>query len=131
MSEVPTARHLFERFQDCAVRKDWQAFGDLFAEDGTMEFPFLPPEVASRYEGRAAIRAKARQAWGHHRFSGRRSAAWWPRRGPTRASSSRSTRCGGRSRHPTSPSASLRRSSYVPAPASLCRCASTWTPLPS
>ena len=64
MSEVATARHLFERFQDCAVRQDWLAFGDLFAEDGTMEFPFVSPGAASRYEGREAIRAKARQAWG-------------------------------------------------------------------
>jgi ketosteroid isomerase-like protein len=58
------AREAFERFQYCLIHKDWQAFGDLFAEDAVMEFPFVPPGVPARREGREVIRAAARDGWG-------------------------------------------------------------------
>jgi ketosteroid isomerase-like protein len=61
---MPTPREIFERYRDCVLHKDWQAFGDLLAEDAVMEFPFVPPCAPPRYEGREVIRSAAREGWG-------------------------------------------------------------------
>ncbi|MFD7862561.1 nuclear transport factor 2 family protein [Streptomyces sp. NPDC059783] len=37
---------------------------DLYAEDGTHEFPFTTPGFPGRFEGREAVRAGYRAAWG-------------------------------------------------------------------
>jgi ketosteroid isomerase-like protein len=58
-----TARELFDGYQRCLVHKDWQGFGDLLTEAAVMEFPFAPPGVATRREGREVIRAAAREGW--------------------------------------------------------------------
>jgi uncharacterized protein len=58
-----TAREVFQRFQTCALARDWQSFGELAAEDATMEFPFAPPGVAREVRGREAIAAAARDSW--------------------------------------------------------------------
>jgi len=59
-----TARELFDGYQQCLVDKDWQGFGDLLTEAAVMEFPFAPPGVVTRREGREVIRAAAREGWG-------------------------------------------------------------------
>jgi ketosteroid isomerase-like protein len=59
-----TARELFDGYQQCLVHKDWQGFGDLLTEAAVMEFPFAPPGVVTRREGREVIRAAAREGWG-------------------------------------------------------------------
>jgi ketosteroid isomerase-like protein len=69
MSNPRTPRQLFESFQACALRKDGASFGDLFAEDGTMEFPFVPSGAPLHFEGREAIRARASDAWGRSPFT--------------------------------------------------------------
>jgi ketosteroid isomerase-like protein len=69
MSNPRTPRQLFESFQACALRKDGVSFGDLFAEDGTMEFPFVPSGAPLHFEGREAIRARASDAWGRSPFT--------------------------------------------------------------
>jgi ketosteroid isomerase-like protein len=56
-------REIFERYQHCVLHKDWQSFGDLFAEDGVIEFPFALPGVPVRREGREVIRNAAREGW--------------------------------------------------------------------
>jgi len=60
---MPTPRELFERYQQCQITKDWQGLGDLLAEAAVMEFPFVPPGVPARREGREVIRAAAREGW--------------------------------------------------------------------
>lgn len=37
-----------------------EGFVDLMADDGVMEFPYAPPHLASRLEGRAAVAAHMR-----------------------------------------------------------------------
>ncbi|NVB79900.1 MAG: SnoaL-like domain-containing protein [Kofleriaceae bacterium] len=63
-----TARELFGFFEEYAIRRDGAAFGDLFADDSVMEFPFVPDGKARRYVGRDAIRAQAIEAWGRSTF---------------------------------------------------------------
>lgn len=58
-----TARELFDAFKVCAKRKDGAGFGDLFAENATMEFPFVPGGGSLRFEGREDIRARAATRW--------------------------------------------------------------------
>lgn len=58
-----TARELFDEFKACAKRKDGASFGELFAEDATMEFPFVPGGGSMRFEGREEIRARAATRW--------------------------------------------------------------------
>jgi ketosteroid isomerase-like protein len=69
MSNPRTPRQLFESFQACALRKDGASFGDLFAEEATMEFPFVPSGAPLHFEGREAIRARASDAWGRSPFT--------------------------------------------------------------
>jgi ketosteroid isomerase-like protein len=63
MDQARTARELFQAFHDCALRRDGNAFGDLFAENATMEFPFAPEGDLLRFVGREAIRRRATEAW--------------------------------------------------------------------
>jgi ketosteroid isomerase-like protein len=58
-----TARELFGAFKACAKAKDGAGFGDLFAEDATMEFPFVPGGAPLRFQGREQIRARAATRW--------------------------------------------------------------------
>ncbi len=69
MSNPRTPRQLFASFQACALRKDGASFGDLFAENATMEFPFVPSGAPLHFEGREAIRARASDAWGRSPFT--------------------------------------------------------------
>lgn len=58
-----TARELFDAFKTCAKSKDGDGFGDLFAENATMEFPFVPGGPPLRFEGRDEIRTRAKSRW--------------------------------------------------------------------
>lgn len=64
MDQVRTPRELFAAFQEYAIRKDGAAFGDLFAEDATLEFPFTPEGNPLRFVGREAIGKHTSEAWG-------------------------------------------------------------------
>ncbi|WP_081687493.1 nuclear transport factor 2 family protein [Glycomyces tenuis] len=49
-------REVLARAQELFLRKDLNAFADMFAEDGTHELPFAPPGVPRLLKGREAIR---------------------------------------------------------------------------
>ena len=51
-----TPRELFDRALDLLLAKDMSGFADLWATDGTMEFPFAPPGWPARLDGREAVR---------------------------------------------------------------------------
>ncbi|HEY6035878.1 MAG TPA: nuclear transport factor 2 family protein [Kofleriaceae bacterium] len=51
---------IFDQFEACSVRRDGEAFAELFTDDAVMEFPF----AKQRFAGREAIRARAVTAWG-------------------------------------------------------------------
>ena len=49
----------FEAFEACSLRRDGDAFAELFTDDAVMEFPF----TGQRFTGREAIRARVVTAW--------------------------------------------------------------------
>jgi hypothetical protein len=51
-----TPRELFEQAQQTFLKKDLNAFADMFAEDGIHELPFAPPGVPKHLRGRENIR---------------------------------------------------------------------------
>jgi uncharacterized protein len=55
-----TAAEVFDRAKELLLAHDMLGFADLWAVDGTMEFPFAPPGRPSRLEGREAVRAYLR-----------------------------------------------------------------------
>jgi uncharacterized protein len=50
-----TARELLDEALRLLLAKDMAGFADLWATDGTMEFPFAPPGWPTRLDGRAAV----------------------------------------------------------------------------
>jgi len=46
---------VYERMKKLLLAHDMRGFADLWAEDGTMEFPFAPSGWPRRLEGRAAV----------------------------------------------------------------------------
>jgi ketosteroid isomerase-like protein len=60
---MSTPRDVFERYLQCVLHKDWQAFGELFTDDAVLEFPFALARAAARHDGREAIRAAAHESW--------------------------------------------------------------------
>lgn len=52
----PRPHALFEHAHEHVRRYELAAFAELFAPDGTMEFPFAPPGAPRRLDGRDAIR---------------------------------------------------------------------------
>src|SRR3569623_3384138 len=46
---------IFDQFEACSVRRDGNAFAELFTEDAVMEFPF----AKQRFARREALRARA------------------------------------------------------------------------
>lgn len=48
-------RALFEKAIELLLAKDMAGFAGLWAEDGSMEFPFAPADRPSRVDGRAAV----------------------------------------------------------------------------
>jgi ketosteroid isomerase-like protein len=51
-----TPRDLLGKGLDLLLAKDMSGFADLWAADGTMEFPFAPPGWPARLNGREAVR---------------------------------------------------------------------------
>ncbi|MGW2326093.1 nuclear transport factor 2 family protein [Streptomyces sp. NPDC001700] len=51
---------VYERAKSLLLAHDMRGFADLWAEDGTMEFPFAPPGWPRRLEGREAVREYVR-----------------------------------------------------------------------
>jgi len=65
-----TPREVFERAHGFVRSYDLR-YVDCFAEDGALVFPFAPPGVPKRVEGRAAIRALLAPRYEALRKSGR------------------------------------------------------------
>lgn len=51
-----TRRKLLDMAVGLLLAKDMSGFADLWATDGTMEFPFAPPGWPTRLDGREAVR---------------------------------------------------------------------------
>jgi ketosteroid isomerase-like protein len=49
-------REVFERLRQIVLTYDMEAQANLYAEDGVLEWPFAPPGMPRRVEGREAIR---------------------------------------------------------------------------
>lgn len=60
-----TAVEVFDRAKQLLIAHDMLGFADLWAVDGTMEFPFAPPGRPSRLEGREAVREYVRDYTDH------------------------------------------------------------------
>lgn len=71
-----TARELFDAFKACAKRKDGSSFGDLFAENATMELPFVPGGAPLRFEGREQSARAPRRAGRSRRSQWSPSIRW-------------------------------------------------------
>jgi len=56
-----TPAELFDAFADASIRRDPEAFLDLFTEDGEMILPF----AGLAYRGKEAIRARIAELWKH------------------------------------------------------------------
>ncbi|MBL1112113.1 nuclear transport factor 2 family protein [Streptomyces sp. 110] len=56
---------VFERAKELLLGHDMMGFADLWAVDGTMEFPFAPPGRPRLLEGREAVRAYVRDYTDH------------------------------------------------------------------
>lgn len=51
-----TPSEVFDTAMDRLLAKDMSGFADLWAADGTMEFPFAPPSRPAGLKGREAVR---------------------------------------------------------------------------
>lgn len=61
-----SAREVLGRFHQAMLDASADGLADLYAVEGVHEFPFLAPGFPNRYEGREAVRAGYRAAWGGH-----------------------------------------------------------------
>ncbi|MFI5773793.1 nuclear transport factor 2 family protein [Streptomyces sp. NPDC051658] len=61
---VPTPREVLARYYQAMLDKSPDDLADLYAMDAVHEFPFASPGFPPRYEGREAVRAGYRAAWG-------------------------------------------------------------------
>ncbi|GAB3440043.1 nuclear transport factor 2 family protein [Actinophytocola sediminis] len=55
-----TPRELLDHALELLLAKDMSGFADLWAAEGTMEFPFAPPGWPTRVDGREAVHAYLR-----------------------------------------------------------------------
>ncbi|MHC5258436.1 nuclear transport factor 2 family protein [Streptomyces sp. UC4497] len=65
--DTPAARtphEVLARYYQAMLDKAPDDLSDLYAVDGVHEFPFSSPGFPPRYEGREAVRAGYRRAWG-------------------------------------------------------------------
>lgn len=65
-------REIFSRLMAAVLDYDMDAQADLYAEDGILEWPFAPPGMPRRVEGREAIRELLVPLGERARQSGRR-----------------------------------------------------------
>ncbi|MFG2501833.1 nuclear transport factor 2 family protein [Streptomyces sp. NPDC048441] len=63
-SAVRTPREALARYYQAMLDKSPDDLADLYATDAVHEFPFSSPGFPPRYEGREAVRAGYRAAWG-------------------------------------------------------------------
>ncbi|MFD7712109.1 nuclear transport factor 2 family protein [Streptomyces sp. NPDC059786] len=63
-SARPTPREVLARYYQAMLDKSADDLADLYAVDAVHEFPFTSPGFPARYEGREAVRAGYRAAWG-------------------------------------------------------------------
>ncbi|MFI2205439.1 nuclear transport factor 2 family protein [Streptomyces sp. NPDC020192] len=61
---VRTTRAILARYYQAMLDKSADDLADLYAVDGVHEFPFTAPGFPPRFEGREAVRAGYRAAWG-------------------------------------------------------------------
>ncbi len=59
-----TPLDVLARYQQAMLALDADALADLYAPDAVHEFPFRVPGFPERYDGREAVRAGYRAAWG-------------------------------------------------------------------
>ncbi|MFF2330778.1 MULTISPECIES: nuclear transport factor 2 family protein [unclassified Streptomyces] len=59
-----TPREVLGRYHQAMLDKSADDLADLYAVDALHEFPFASPGFPARYEGREAVRAGYRAAWG-------------------------------------------------------------------
>ncbi|MFE7116118.1 nuclear transport factor 2 family protein [Streptomyces sp. NPDC057654] len=63
-SVVRTPREVLACYYQAMLDKSADDLADLYAVDAVHEFPFTSPGFPPRYEGREAVRAGYRAAWG-------------------------------------------------------------------
>ncbi|MFF7365944.1 nuclear transport factor 2 family protein [Streptomyces sp. NPDC008125] len=63
-SAVRTPHEVLARYYRAMLDKSPDDLADLYAVDAVHEFPFTSPGFPPRFEGRAAVRAGYRAAWG-------------------------------------------------------------------
>jgi uncharacterized protein len=61
---VRTPREVLTCYYQAMLDKSPDELADLYATDAVHEFPFTSPGFPSRFEGREAVRAGYRAAWG-------------------------------------------------------------------
>lgn len=64
MPDTSTIHDILAAYQRAMLDLDADALADLYAPDAVHEFPFAFPGMPPRFEGREAIRAGYRAAWG-------------------------------------------------------------------
>ncbi|MGQ4490744.1 nuclear transport factor 2 family protein [Streptomyces sp. SAS_281] len=63
-SAVRTPHEVLTRYYQAMIDKSPDDLADLYAVDAVHEFPFASPGFPPRFEGREAVRAGYRAAWG-------------------------------------------------------------------
>ncbi|TRV77007.1 nuclear transport factor 2 family protein [Streptomyces sp. 130] len=63
-SAARTPREVLTRYYQAMIDKSPDDLADLYAADALHEFPFAAPGFPPRFEGREAVRAGYRAAWG-------------------------------------------------------------------
>jgi ketosteroid isomerase-like protein len=71
-------QEVFQRALRSVQDRDLDAYVELFADDGTLEFPFAPPGAPQRMQGRVEIRRSLGPLWQRARQSGRRVTGYDP-----------------------------------------------------
>ncbi|WP_327717875.1 nuclear transport factor 2 family protein [Streptomyces sp. NBC_00490] len=64
LAPLRTPREVLARYYRAMVDKSADDLADLYAVDAVHEFPFAVPGFPPRYDGREAVRAGYRVAWG-------------------------------------------------------------------
>lgn len=71
-------QEVFQRAIRLVQDRDLDSYVELFADDGTLEFPFAPPGAPQRMQGRVEIRRSLGPLWQRARQSGRRVTGYDP-----------------------------------------------------
>jgi ketosteroid isomerase-like protein len=71
-------QQVFQHALRLVQERDLEAYVELFADDGMLEFPFAPPGAPRRMQGRKQIRRSLEPLWRQARQRGRRIAGYDP-----------------------------------------------------